>query len=987
MRLKKINSVAAMLSAIVMSGAVMASSMAALFNSPKSPIINAHGYSIDSSGQGGYTGAEDCDKLFEFNNDYTLQNKWKLYSVYREMGMSKVQALAALGSCACEGGFHSEIIEYAESSGSNDFHYLLPNSDQIDTSRSVPDDEANRLRGELSGLYGIDKVEKIESFKTKYGILTTGNQTGGHKHWELDSWAGKHTEAVYDDYVEHYSQYVIDPDIRTMYTDDTMRGYGLDEGTITALHNPNHGNITFTSNTGLGIAAYFYYPDGVGSTGCGLYGFTGVVLYNLFDYAEERDSEWYDVDTQISFLVSPSGYNYRDISRYIEGTKDCTTIEECMTHGGDGWFYVISGGVDPQNGQDQQRITKAKEIEKELPVNNDRWDSVYAQKILADAGLQPAAERAGINDEGVFQHYAQKIIHYPQNSGFILERDNNDDMKEANTKVFKEYINSMKGQSSSAGQSYSLFELFGEDLHWYRYFGESTYTPTLLDHIWSAVDQDKTDILLNSPIATINYEAYNYLSCNVYPGRPRVLAISDTLNGDYDPRVFTMANGLFIGADYVHGSIQMGISKFCVSIVSFLAGPTIKNLAVDALNKLEESSVWDNFKPIALLILGFAAAAFIVSIVKKGIKYSVGTGSAKEVITRFLVGVLAFGLFGACLANPAGLNNTIVRATNLIDTVFGYALQSQIQNDEVICVTDPDKAVHAVLWKKAIFGCWCRGQFDLRDYDELYTYYAPITSGQSKMPQSHELIDFSDQTGRAYYDSVSNTGDVGVPVGNGKIIKNWAAYLYSCGSKYHIDSTIDKDIAEKVDLTDVYFPHNTLQTTANDPSIEADVFRIVDAQMNISPQYFATGSVVYDYDDSHTLNPWFKLESSLMLFNCALLLFLVPPIFKKLMSFILLMATIVKMIYFAIIELFKEDSGFSEFWETCKKHFFDYVTSSLKLCILVELYYLFVDEGFIKLVLYCILAFVVLGFNLKDARRAVNDTKHAISRIKNRGVI
>lgn len=920
-------SIMALIATIVTATSIMATSMYAIINNTPNytPVVTAQAYNTTESTFGGN---EKADMITEFNNDYTIQNKYKLYSAFRGMGMTKEQACAALGSAACEGSFHSEIIEYADASQAN-------------------------------------------------------NTTGGHKHSEVDGDLGSITNR--DNYINKWSSRIEDPDYRTKCTDDTMRSYGVSEDTIKALHDPTTcGNYhSVGTNIGFNIDASFYYPKGVGTTGCGFYGFTGEVLYDLFDFANERNKKWYDADTQISFLLAGSengGYHGGSytIAEYIETTKDYTDVDACV----EVWCKVI-GSVN--SSQLAARKDQARAIIAQFP--NSGYDVSYASKVLIDAGFEAVEDRKGILDEGIIQHYAHTSIVYPQSNGFILDNNMNIDSYDNNSEVFKEYIANLKGRSATSA-SYSLFELFGEDLHWYRYLGEATYTPQLMDHIWSAVDQDKTDELIKHPFDTINYEAYNYLSCQVYPGRPEVLTSEDLDNGDVDPRVTALKNGWFNGYTYVVGSFQLAISKGFVSIVALLTGPTLRQETVKVLEILEGTEAWSFIKPLILIVLAFSVVAFVISLVKKAVKYSVGTGSAKDAVIRFLIGFMCIGLTGAGVANPAILNATINKGIGIVDNIFDASLAKFVENDEVIAVNDPDKVIHAAIWRRAIFGAWCRGQFNGREYEELYTQFASLSSGQSKMPQSHDVIDYSDMSGKAYYDSATSTGDIGVPVGGGKIIKNWAAYLYSCGSKYHIDSTIDKKIAEKVDISrKIYFPHNTLMTTANDPSIEADLFRVVDAQMDISPQYFTSGSVVNSYKNAHKIKTHFMSQGTIMLFNCALLLFLVPVIFKKIFSFILLMITIIKMIYYTIVELFKENAGLPDFWSTCKKHAVDYFVACLKLNLMVTFYYMFVDQGFFKLVVYVVLCIVILGFSVRDVRKFGMDIKTTIAKYKAKGHI
>lgn len=931
----KSHKIGALVSAIVLSTTIMTSSMIAIMNHDydDSPIVVANAYNTTDCT---FSGNEKATDISQFGNNYLEQTKYKIYCAFRSMGMTKVQAVAALGSCACEGGFHSEIIEYA-----------------------TPNDSPE-----------VDPLP-----------------TGGHTHGEVDGVQGSLENK--ENYIERWSQYVEDPEMRTKFTDDTMRSYGISEAIIEQKHNGVSLGSVGTSR-GFTLAIDYYYDgDGIGTTGCGLWGFTGTnSLYRLFDWAHKNDLEWYDEDAQISFVladVSYGGYGggSYSVNYYANNYKDLgeSQIAEAVA----AWCPVI-GYVSDEWLAD--RITQAKNILAQFPTDN--WDAEYGNKIVTMAGQEDniPGGNDGISDEGVIQHYAQPAALYKQSAGYLVSTEMNQDLYDNNSKVFTEYVSELQGSATSS-PTFSLFELFGEDLHWYRYFGEATYTPHLLDHIWSAWDQDKTDYLINHPIATIQYDATNYLSCQVYPGRPEVLTIADLKNGDMDPRVSALTLGWFNGYDFVLGDIQMAISKYIVSLVSFLAGPDLLDDVITVLDKIEDTTAWNYIKPIIMTLTGFAMVAFIFSVVKKAARYAKGNGAAQDVLTRFFVGFLALGLIFAGCANPKILNTTIKNGVGVIDNLFNYALSKSLSNDEVIAVTDPDKATHAALWKTAIFNAWCRGQFNGLEYNELYTQFANVSGDQSKMPQDHEKLDYTNMSGDPIFDSATLTGDIGVPVGGGKTIKNWAAYLYSCGTKYHIDSTLDKDAAENIDTSkSYYFPHSSLMTTANNPDLAADLFRIIDAQYNISPQYYVSGSEIYNYTNANNaLHTHFISESTKMLVNSGLLIFMIPVIYQKIFNFILLMTTIVKMIYFSILELFKENSGFSEFWNTLKKHFFGYFVASMKLCLMVTLYYMFVDKGLAMGLIYCVLCLVILSFSLRDAFNGIDKLKNQINQYRTHHVV
>ena len=1037
----KCNKVLSLLSAIVLSTTIMASSIIAImeFDPNKNLVTEAQAAKSDSKwvttpetnpttwGNKTFTNMEDADDINDFDGNYRIQNVYKMWSVYREMGMNEYQACAAMGSCACEGLFYSEMIEYG-----ND-KFTLSGDIKDATGKIVKDSNGvlckKGTEHYTNKIKGTHKDPNTGKDLPEYEYDENGQSidnwpfTGNHSHYTITD-PNKHlgandSEACRDAYIARWSSKITsDGSYINRCCDDSMRGYASNGKTLSgtafstsgidfekdyldkyhSMRNnqipgvTNNTDTDFYNGSGLRIAGYFYYsPNGVGRVGIGYYGFTGPLVDELFKFAEEHESTWYDADTQLAYLVadaSHGGYNKGtySIDKYIEATKDFDSIQKCE----EVWYKTASGGAPMAQSAINARVKSGEALYKMLCSHTkDRhgnlWDRDYGQKILKmskgeDYGV---SSRDGIEDEGIAPYYAEVAMVYPQSCGFLVDTDSNEDMKEANKDVFIGYVNGLTTGTNNS-KKYSLYELFGEDIHWYRYTGERTYAPYLLDHIWSAWNQDKLSYL---KFKDIWYDNYNYLSCQVYPDRPMVLSKEDLDNGEADPRVLALRNGYFNGFTYVDGTIKMTIAKYFVSIISYLTSDKIFDTVRSMLETIEGSRAWPVVKRFVMIALVFAMCGFIMSLVKKGIQYSKGQGnsSMRNVLGRFLIGMICLALLFACVANPKILNGTIETTAKGITNIFNYALQDSLQEDEVVAVQDKDKVIPAMLWKTALFNAWCRGQFDNKNYNELYTQYASIDKDQSMMEQSHEKVDRSGQEGHPYYDSASLTGDVFVPVGNGVEIRNWAAYLYSCGTKYHIDSTLDKNKAERINTDELYFPSWTLMTTANNASLLADTFRVVDAQMDISPQYFSDGSSVNSYKGAHELKTHFESASIAMLFNAALLLFLVPVIYKKIMSFILLMATLVKLIWFTLMELFKEKEGVPDFFKTLKKHLFDFIESCIKLCILVWLYYKLVDTGFFNTMVYCILCFVVLGWNPKSIKDYAYNASMKIKHYRSHG--
>lgn len=894
-----------------------------------------------------YSGKESADQIDDFDDDYVQQNKFKLWSVYKSMGMSDLEAIAALACVQAECGYRAELVEE-------------------------------------SG---------IETREDRYGIHNPPQSN---------------TISARDEYIDKISRNIEDANFRTRQTDDVLLNvYGVDPALIEKAHNnalteeESHAPTTH----GYTVSLNTYYVHGKGYCGCGLYQYTGNSLINLFKWCQNYGCRWFEFEYQLAYTIAPSatlhGFRGEQFDDFIAECKEEEDLNVCVEKFAK---KIVNGSMPSSQIQTRQQIA-AGLVEEFKGLD---WDRVYGSTVLALAGRTPEEERDGIEDKSVFYENGSVVLIYPLNEGFVLPTSLDDKLLTNNQDVLRGYIKSLTENGEDTTNEYGLFELYGEDIHWYRYFGEETYTNKLLDHIWSAVEQGKADQLIS--FDTIFYDAYNYLSCQVYPNRAHVLSKEEIKNGQYDPRASSIWSGYFTGVDYEIGSLKLTLSKLLIATISFLMGPGIRNFVFDFISKIEsDEHIWPVFRLAFLSILSIAMVFFIISMAKKVATYYKGNGSSpRDIFGRFLIGVLCLGLLIASVYNPDKVNPVIQKVVNIVDTLFDEALQEVTSDDEVIKTSNADEVVHSVLWEKAIFRPWCRGQFGL-DYEKLYTTYAEahfdddygdIPDYREKvdiMPQSNEDVptvasigddEDGDALTRAYYNSASITGDIYVPVGNNKRIRNWAAYLYSCGSKYHIDSTIDANTANSlIDMIDteyIRFPHYTLMTTAGNKDLYADTFRVIDAQMDISPQYFANGTIVENYINSHFLEPDWSKAGNEMLFNVLMTVFFIPMIYLKLMSFILLMITLIKLAYFSIVELFKEHSGLNNFWESLKKHFFNYFVASIKLNLMILLYYLLIDIDLIHTILYCICCLVVLAFNYKDAKTAISSGKQRIDHFRNK---
>jgi hypothetical protein len=861
------------------------------------------------------------------------QNKYKIWSILRTYGLTEYEAAGVMGCWKCECEFKPELVEA---------------NPRITVTDGVP-------------------------------TATVGSQ--------------------YDDTFDAVNDYIANCSAKYIECHDAMTVACLCDGWHCWGDDANQNQwgieqarlgVDFTDN---GIAEAFYFSvGGQGYCGIGLAQWTADRAVGLLDWCNKHNCEWWVLESQIMFTMSEdgdSGFSYWE--EYKEKWKDSTDLNEITKD----FSLNFEGNTNEDYYAPRQEAAQA--IYNEFA--GSLYDFNYAYDVLADTDMVlPPFVREDIIDRSIFYYYIGKNLIYPQNSGFIFEstnvyvEDENGNLTIAdsslqssqnakNVNVLTGYVNQVMGNGNNSPE-YCLFELFGENLHWYRYLGEKTYSPKLADHIWSAWTERRLNKL--GVLETIMYSSTNYLSCEVYEGRPTVLSSSERNDGFQDPRTDLVGVSAFMGYTYEAGEINMTFAKYIVALISLLIGTEIPAHFTILLTKFETTDAWNTIKIAVNLILAFAMVAFIFSLVKKVFQYSKGTGSSpKDVIERFIIGVIALGLLFLSVNNPSVMNNTIYRGLTAIDQLFNYALNKTCEDDEVIHCSDENMQVHACLWRTAIFQPWCRGQFSGLDYEKLYTHYATLQDGQSVMPQSHQTIDPADTSGNPFFDSAKYTGDVYVPIGGGKEVRNWAAYLMSCGSKYHIDNSV-KNVSEagEFDLSQpIYFPNAT--TTAYDSTLMADTYRVIDAQFNISPQQYPDGTIANNYTDASIPNTHYFKEGNIMLCNALMLFIMLPTIWAKIKNFFLLLLTMVQMIWFTILELFKEQKGLSAFTGKIGKCLIDYVLANIKLVIMVMLYMALVDKGFVLGFVYILACLTIQAFKYEEAKQDFRNVKNNINRAKN----
>lgn len=577
-------------------------------------------------------------------------------------------------------------------------------------------------------------------------------------------------------------------------------------------------------------------------------------------------------------------------------------------------------------------------------------------------------------DKSILQELITPSLIMSRNNGFFFDPLGENDNR---SKDIAKELQTSTIEKTKTEKKYSLYERFGSDIHFYRYMGEATQPIQLFDHIYSAVDQD---VIGQLNIGTLFYESSRYLSNQVYQGRPKVLTRDEIKDGMVDPRVRTLDVSIFNGYSFNASEFNLGVSKFVVGIVTtFLSNEPLKAIKgiVDNFLGLE---IWNKtFKPLVMYFSYLGVIFFIISIGFGAFRALKGNDSFNRITKRVIAGLIGIALIFGLSNNPIALNELVYKSATTVDGAFNQLINIRSQGDEVVSSTDGEKATEALLWKTAIFNNWIKGIFRT-DYENLYTHFSdkPIENRMVQSTTSSDVVS-NLKTGEFVYDSVNTVGDVSVPIGQGEYIKNWGAYLYSTQSKYHIDQQV---IDGKNTAPSSSFP-NAL-TTARNSTINADVFRVIDAQMNISPQIYKDNLKVANYTGSNLLSDDNLVQSYAMLLNSVILFVsFMPMIVKKLMNLLMVFLSIVQMIYFSIVELFKEGEGFDTAFDSLSGFVLNFILSVFNLFVLTLLYSSLIGKGILPMILYGFIVYNIYNLSISRIRNMGRDVKDRVKYYKN----
>lgn len=564
-------------------------------------------------------------------------------------------------------------------------------------------------------------------------------------------------------------------------------------------------------------------------------------------------------------------------------------------------------------------------------------------------------------DRTILSDYYNSVFSYTLTNGNFLQFSSTNDRETINTSIL----------NGTTDKTYSLFDRFGGILSYPAYYGESAFEVGTIDHIYSnAMDGD-----LN--VGTFFYTSKAYLNTVEYKDRAPVALNSDITSGNnVDTRVSQYLYGASTeGTTAAIGNVCLFLSEGIVTVTAFFLSDRFVTILFNTINSLFSSKAYtDFFKPQVQVLLYIVVAIFIVTLVIRMIRWA-KNGEIMLFLKRVGAGLLSLALIWSALSYPLQISGVFQKITTFADTLLAQTLNQTAADDDVIHSDSTENTTEASLWKVTVFEPWCRGLYGT-DYEHLYTQFAKVDD-QYKLAQSHTTDKSNATQDNPVYDSATMTGDVSVPLGKDKDVKNWGAYTLSTLSIYHIGTDLDK--AWYANDTKVSWPISSLCT--NSSEVYTDAFRWVDAKLNISPKYTGSGEKdkVNIYTNASVWKTSYVANGAYSLFLGLVLFTMWPIIVKKVFTIFSLAGSTFLIIWYSILELISErESHLSQLWSKIKHLIGTYFYAVIQLYILVFTFTNVAGNGFLGVTIYLIVWFVVFTTKIDK-----DDIKQKYYKLKN----
>ena len=416
------------------------------------------------------------------------------------------------------------------------------------------------------------------------------------------------------------------------------------------------------------------------------------------------------------------------------------------------------------------------------------------------------------------------------NRVFLIEPTDGAGIFEGSTQKRKEYND--KILVGEEVPRISLYDRFGGNISFIPYFGEEKFEISLVDKFYSNIKENNAEFSFK--IRDLFKSSDAQVNTVVYPDRPEVLSKEDHNSGKKDPRLDAYMQ-LHTGGDAAVGNFYLYLSKIITSVVGFLSGNRLFEIASDIINYLIDSEFYTAVTNVIKTFTPVFVSGFVIVLIISAKKFAFGEIGLSKILQNGLNFLVSLGILYAVISNPHILKPITDYTIGLVDTLFTTSLSHG--DSEISSSDDPTYVIEATLWEKTVFEPWTMGMFG-DEYKNLYTQYH--NGPGNKMNQSNDNITENWSGDEIRYSSTFHTGDIVVPLGNGREIRNWAALAWSTQSIYHIDAVLESGSMDTV-ISDINNGINRswplATTTPRNESIFIDNFRWLDAKLNISPGY------------------------------------------------------------------------------------------------------------------------------------------------------
>lgn len=547
---------------------------------------------------------------------------------------------------------------------------------------------------------------------------------------------------------------------------------------------------------------------------------------------------------------------------------------------------------------------------------------------------------------------------------------------------------------------YNVFDRFGMKTRFIPYLGESSFNVGLLDHIYTAIADDKTKDL---GIFDIFYKSNSYLSTKAYPTRLPVLtkaAIKDGNIQDARVDIYDEARAINTLFDAKKGNSYLSFAEIIVSFTNFIMGDTLEYYLKQIINLLFDSVFWtDVVRDIAKFVLAFAVFVWMIILVSKVAKYGRGrTPDLRDFFAKFITGCIAIIILTVSLQNPKIMSNWLFKLTDIIQDTINNVISDSITDEDPIMKSDyTDNAQATTMWLNTIYVNWCKGMFGTT-YDKLYTQYANVPDEQ-KMPQDIDIRTGDTwHTGTLetpYYDSAYYTGDIEVSHG-AESVKNWAEFALSTQSIYHISKVNGNKNYEGYETPDIEvniekaekYNWPVSKTAFGNKNIYQDTFRWIDAKLNIGGKFTITPpddsikkTYITDYDNATGYEQSFTKYGRQAAVDCVWLLPLWPPAFIKIISFGMLVINVIFLIWYSFADLFSDRTRFTESFKRVGHYLMQYLFASIQVFLILLIYTkLKPKDNIIATIVYFLMCSLIMLSTYKDIAKRTKDLYRKIKR-------